>query len=376
MPHHINRRNWLKQSSLAAFGAGISLASIAGEDRLPRNFGADTGLINLGANENPYGISPKAKEAIKDAVSNYNRYQFNVASLQSFRKELADYFGVAEENLLAMAGSSQALDLLPRYFNKGNLVAAAPTFFILPNTAKRIGMQVIEVPLTNDKVHDLPAMLSAISNQTQLVYVVNPANPTATIVNPDALKSFCMEASKKTTVLVDEAYIDFVDPPSNQSMMSLVASNPNIIVMRTFSKIHGIAGLRVGCIMAHASLIMKLEDDFFSDTQVCISNPAIVAAMASMKDEEHRKITREKNAAAKQYTYNALTQMNLRCMPSYTNFMFFKLNNYAGDFSKDMLEKNILLRSNTYSDGKWARVSIGTMDEMKQFISVMREMKF
>lgn len=373
MATHIARRDWLKSTSLAALGLGFSLRSMAGEDNLPYHFESQTGLIILGSNENPYGISAKAKEAIKEMIPYANRYSGNVPLIQTFKKELADYYKINDDQLIIMPGSGEGLRLLARQYSSGNLVTATPTFGILPSTAKKLGTEVIEIPLTEDKVHDLPAMLNAVNDKTALVYVVNPANPTATIVKPGDLKNFCIEASKKAMVLVDEAYIDFLEEPDQASMISLIHDNPNIIIMGTFSKIHGMAGLRAGFVFAHATTISKLEDGYFENPQYSVSNLTQYAAMASLKDAGHRKMTKEKNAAARQYTYNALTKMKLHCIPSYTNFMFFKIGNYPGDFAADMLQKNIVVRSGDYVDGKWARVSFGTMDEMKQFISVMKQ---
>jgi histidinol-phosphate aminotransferase len=187
------------------------------------------------------------------------------------------------------------------------------------------------------------------------------------------LKDFCTEASKRSVVLIDEAYIDYVDAPNNESMFSLIASNPNIIVMRTFSKIHAMAGLRIGFIAAHPSLIKKLEDTYFMNSSYCLSNLTMAAALASINDAQHRAMCKQKNDQVKEYTYNELTKMKYRVIPSYTNFMFFNLKDYPGDFAEDMAKKNILLRYNKYPDGKWCRVSLGTMDEMQQFIRIMQQ---
>lgn len=369
-----NRREWLKLSSLAVLGSGLSLRSMANEEGLTRLFGAEKGLINLGSNENPYGISPKAKQAIIDMLGEANRYAFNIPTLQSFRKDLATYYKVTEDNVLVTAGSGEGLALMARHFSRGNIIAATPTFGILPNTAKKIGTELIEIPLTAEKVHDLPKMLAAINDKTQLVYVCNPANPTSTVLQPAELKNFCIEASKKAVVLVDEAYIDFLEAPYNESMISLIDKNPNVAVIRTFSKIHAMAGLRVGFIIAHASLIKQLEPNYFQNSQFAVSCLSLTAAQASMGDEEHRKQCREKNAAARAYTIQSIQQLGIRCIPSYTNFIFFHLDKYPGDFAKDMLSKNsMIVRSSQYPDGKWARVSIGTMDEMKKFAAVMQQ---
>lgn len=262
--------------------------------------------------------------------------------------------------------------MLARHFNKGNIVTANPTFGILPNTAKKIGTEVIEIPLNYDKVHDLPAMMSAINDKTELVYMVNPANPTGTMMKPSVIKSFCEEASKKAVVVIDEAYIDFLDAPDNESMVQLIEYNPKIIIVRTFSKIFGMAGMRVGFIMAHPDMINKLEPNYFASSQFAVSTIAQAAAMECLKDLSHCKMSKQKNAEARNYSMGELKKMNLRVIPSYTNFIFFSLGNYPGDFAQDMMKKNVALRSNTYPDGKWCRLSIGTLDEMQQFFKIMK----
>lgn len=367
-----SRRQWLQQTAFATFGLGISFRSMGNEEGLTRIISPETNVINLGSNENPYGISAKAKQALLDMLGNANRYQFNVASLQSFKKTIGDYYKVGENQVLVTAGSGEGLALLARHFNKGNIVAADITFGILPNTAKKIGSKVKEIPLTKDKVHDLPAMLNAIDNETKLVYICNPANPSSTIVETSALKSFCEEASKKTVVLIDEAYNEFMDNGASQSMINIIDKNPNVLVIKTFSKIHAMAGLRIGFVIGHPSLIGNLQPDYFQSTSMCISNPAMAAAMASLTDEEHKKMSKEKNDAARKYTVDALKKLGIDVMPSWTNFIFFPIKKYKGNYATDMFDKyKIVLRSNEYADGQWARVSIGTMDEMKKYIGIV-----
>jgi histidinol-phosphate aminotransferase len=374
MPDYPTRRQWLRQASLATIGLGVSLRSMGNEDGLTKNRWVNSGLLNLGANENPYGISPKAKQAILDMLTETNRYQFNVASLQSFKKNLGSYYKVSDNQVLVTAGSGEGLALLARHFNKGNIVTADITFGVLPNTAKKIGTRVIEVPLTKEKVHDLPAMLAAINNETQLVYICNPANPTGTIVKPEALKNFCIEASKKAVVLIDEAYLDFLDTPYNESMIGLMENNPNILVIKTFSKIHAMAGLRVGFIIGHPTLISQLQSGYFQNSQMAVSNVSMAAAMASLADEEHTLASKQKNAATRKYTMDAMKKLGIECIPSHTNFIFYPVKNYTGDYAADLFDKHkTILRSNTYADGQWARVSIGTLKEMQTFCSLLKE---
>jgi histidinol-phosphate aminotransferase len=155
-------------------------------------------------------------------------------------------------------------------------------------------------------------------------------------------------------------------------MISLIDKNPNVVVVRTFSKIHAMAGLRVGFLVGHPAIIRALDENYFTNSNISISNLTAAAALASLKDEAHRASCKQKNAEARAYTFNAFTEMNIACIPSYTNFLFFPLGKYPGDFAKDMLAKNVILRSSSYPDGKWGRVSVGTLDEMKQFISIMK----
>jgi histidinol-phosphate aminotransferase len=372
MSENSTRRQWLKQTSFATLGLGFSFRSMGNEEGLTRLLNTNKTLINLSSNENPYGISSKARQAILDMMGETNRYQFNVASLQSFAKDLANYYKVNENQVSVTAGSGEGLALVARYFNKGNLVTADITFGVLPNTAKKIGTKVIEVPLTKEKVHDLPAMLAAINNETSLVYICNPANPTSTIIETNTLKNFCEEASKKTVVLIDEAYNEFMDNNGSQSMINIIDKNPNVLVIKTFSKIHAMAGLRIGFIVGNASLIQKLESNYFQSSQICVSNLSLAAAAASLKDEENKAASKQKNEAARKYTMDEMKKLGIEYIPSYTNFIFYAVKKYNGNYSEDMFAKhNILLRSNKYADGQWARVSVGTMDEMKQFIQVI-----
>lgn len=376
MSLHSSRRQWLKQTSIATLGLGLSFRSMGNEEGIKRITGIESGLINLGSNENPYGISAKAKQAVLDMMGETNRYPFNVASLQSAKKTLGSYYNISEDHVLITAGSGEGLAMLARHFNKGNIVTADITFGVLPNTAKKIGTKVIEVPLTKEKVHDLPAMMNAINAETQLVYICNPANPTATIVKADELKRFCEEASKKTVVLIDEAYNEFLDNPDSQSMIGLIEKNPNIIVIKTFSKIHAMAGLRIGFVIGHPTLIKKLQPDYFQSSQLAVSVLSLNAAMASLDDEAHKLMSKQKNEAARKYTMDEMKKMGIQFIPSYTNFIFYPVKNYAGDYSADMLNKHkIIMRSNKYSDGHWARVSVGTLEEMKQFIRVIADPK-
>jgi histidinol-phosphate aminotransferase len=216
-------------------------------------------------------------------------------------------------------------------------------------------------------------MMKAINNETQLVYICNPANPTATILKADELKRFCEEASKKAVVLIDEAYNEFLDNPDSHSMIGLIEKNPNILVIKTFSKIHAMAGLRIGFIIGHPTLIRKLQPGYFQSSQLAVSVLSLNAALASLNDEAHKLMSKEKNEAARKYTMDEMKKLGIDFIPSYTNFIFYPVKKYSGDYAADMFKQHkIILRANKYDDGQWGRVSIGTLEEMKTFCSTLK----
>jgi histidinol-phosphate aminotransferase len=163
-----------------------------------------------------------------------------------------------------------------------------------------------------------------------------------------------------------------LNEPLNESMIGLIEKNTNIIVVKTLSKIHAMAGLRVGYALAHPTVIKKLEESLFNYSSLAVNNLAAAAAMASLKDKEHQLMSKQKNEEARNFTQQGLQALGIHYIPSYTNFIFFPLGNYKGDYAADMLKQNILLRQ-INDNGKWGRVSIGTLPEMQQFIKVMKE---
>ena len=372
----LRRREWLKKSSLALLSLGLpTLPSFANEEGIRRADIPYAGLINLGANESPYGLSPRAQQAIIDMIKEANRYQFNVTAVKQFRDDLAKKLGVSGNELLITAGSGEALVLLARTFNKGRVIAANPTFGILTNTAKRMGTRIVEVAVDQNKVHDLKMLAQADMPPGSLVYIVNPANPTGTVCDPSTLRSFCEEVSKKATVLIDEAYIDFIEDSGKATLIDLARLNKNILVLRTFSKIYGMAGMRCGYLISHPERINELENSFFSNSQFAVSNMAMVAALASLDDPAFAMSSKKKNKEARDFTITTLKNLGLRVIPSDTNFLFFRIPDGEDGFGELMLSKGIMLRSGPYADGNWGRVSIGTMDEMKKFAAVMQSLR-
>ena len=365
-----NRRDWLRQISLGTIGLGIipfeTFANPSVEERLLSNL--DKSPILLRSNENPYGPSPLARIAMTKSVNSSNRYAWNL--YPELISTIAKKNNVSDNNIMLGAGSTEILDLVLQYtaLQKGNFVLAETTFDYWTDPSEKLGLKKITVPLTKDKKHDLSAMLKAIDSDTKMIYICNPNNPTGTICDRENLISFIKEATKKAIVFVDEAYIDFT---KEQSLCNLVLENKNLIITKTFSKMYALAGARVGYAVANASTIDELNA-LKSSPSLSISAASTAGAIASLNDEKFIKEVYIANEEVKKYMIDQLTLLNLTCIPSYSNFIYFSLENYRKDYFKQLETNNILGTKIYEENGKWTRITIGTMKEMQQFIEAIK----
>jgi len=327
----------------------------------------DTPIL-LRSNENPYGPSPMARSAIADHLHVSNRYNWNIIS--ELIAALSKKNNVHDENILLGAGSTEILDMVARYaaLEKGNFVIADPSFDYWTAPLSTSVLSKIKVPLTADKKIDLAAMQKAINQDTRLIYICNPNNPTGTICERSSLVKFVNEVPRKVIILVDEAYLDFT---TQQSLSGLINDYPNLVIVKTFSKIYGLAGARIGYGIAHKTMIDKLST-FPSAPNNSISVLSRLAAMASLKDEKFIAETFSLNEAARQYTVAGLEQLNLSCIPSHTNFIYFSLANFKKDFFQQLTNNNIQGTKIYEEQGKWTRITVGTMQEMQQFIKAIQ----
>jgi histidinol-phosphate aminotransferase len=364
-----SRRNWLKQTNLGIVSLGIvpleGFAIPTVENSIDKKTEAIP--IRLRSNENPYGPSLAAKNAMTKNIAISNRYNWELTD--KLISAIATKNNLVSENILLGAGSTEILDLVARFcsIDKGSFVLADPTYNYWTDTAEKLGLKKIAVPLTKDKQHDLSAMLQAIQPDTRMVYICNPNNPTGTLCERETLVNFINEATKKVIVLVDEAYIDFTN---QKSLANLVSENKNLIIAKTFSKIYGLAGARIGYGIAHAETIGKMSQ-LQSWSNGSISVASIASALASIKDEKFVSKTYLLNEKVKKYTIEQLERLKIKCVPSYSNFVYFSLENYTKDFF-ELLKSNNIIGTKIYEEeGKWSRITIGTMKEMQQFIKAL-----
>lgn len=364
-----NRRTWLRQIGLGMAGLGLApLKSFAlpGTSAFSEIF-PDDNITRLSSNENPYGPSPAAIAAMTEALKNSNRYNWNYSS--NLMQAIAQKHQLQEDNVLISAGSTELLDLQARYFGagKGSFVISEPTYAYWAKAAIAAGYNKISVPLTASKKQDLSAILSAIRPDTNMVYLCNPNNPTGTVIPDKELTDFIGEASKKLTVVIDEAYLDYTDQPS---AARLVPGNKNLVIIKTFSKIYGLAGARIGYLLAHEDTTAKLSaTKTWANGDISLASR--VAAITSLNDTSFLSSCSQQNSAVRASSIQRLEKLGLRCIPSSTNFIYFSLEKYGKDYF-DILKQHNIQGTFLYEEtGKWTRITVGTEAEMDRFFQAI-----
>src|SRR5213595_2079461 len=306
--HSISRR---KFAHLLGVGAAAAIVrprfTIAAEQ--PPKTSISTGIVRLSANENPYGPSAKAHEAMKNAHGVSNRYPDEANDL--LIDKIAKINNVNREQIVLGDGSGEILKICAETFTgptQGKLIAADPTFESILEYSKANGAEVVKVPLTNSFAHDLDKM-GAAANGKGLVYVCNPNNPTASITPKNDLRDFISKTSPDTMILVDEAYFHYADSPDYESVIPLIKDHPNLLVARTFSKIYGMAGLRCGYCVAQPDTIKRMHSFQMFDS---VNVMALAAASASLDDEAQVTNGRKMNSEAKSFTVTELQKLGYK----------------------------------------------------------------
>jgi histidinol-phosphate aminotransferase len=330
---------------------------------------AEAGIVRLSANENPYGPSPKAFQAITDSFALACRYpdEHNNVLID----KLAKLNGVNHDQVLLGDGSGEILKLCAETFTgpqNGKLVAADPTFEAILNNASANGAEVVKVPLTSSFQHDLPKMRD--SAKAGLIYVCNPNNPTASITLKTELRDFIATAPSQTMILVDEAYFHYADSPDFESVIALVKDHPNLIVSRTFSKIYGMAGLRCGYCVAQKEPIDRLRRNQMWDSVNCM---ALAAAIASLDDLDHVPNGQRLNREAKTFVTSELDKMGYEQIPSQANFIMFDCKRPVVPLIQAMKERKVHVGRLFPSLPNHMRLTIGKKTEMESFVSAFKQ---
>src|SRR5438445_3689438 len=332
---------------------------------------ASTGsvVVRLSANENPYGPSPQAHAAMKNAVDLCCRYPDEANDV--LIDKIAKINGVSCEQIVLGDGSSEILKLGAETFTgptQGKLVAAEPTFEAILEYSKANGAEVVKIPLTSSFAHDLPKMSAAAKNG--LIYICNPNNPTASITPKNDLRAFIAKTPRETTILVDEAYFHYADSPEYESMIPLVKDHPNLIVTRTFSKIYGMAGLRCGYCVAQPETVKRMHPFQMWDS---VNIMALAAATASLDDPDQVPNGRKLNSEAKAFVTGELDKLGYKSIPSQANCIMFDCKRPVVPIIKAMKERNVQVGRLFPALPNHMRLTIGKHSEMEAFMSAFRQ---
>jgi histidinol-phosphate aminotransferase len=333
-----------------------------------RELGADASkIIKLASNENPLGPSPKALAAMRGALESANLYPDGGGYY--LREALAAKLGLTRDHIILGSGSNEIIEFLGHAFlNRGDdVITSEHAFIAYKLVAALFGARTIEVP-SPDLRHDLDAMIAAITAKTRLIFIANPNNPTGTLAGQNEIDQFIERVPENVVVVFDEAYFEYLDEPPDT--LRFVRAGRNIAVLRTFSKIQGLASLRIGYGIARPELIQVLQK---TRQPFNVNGIAQAAALAGLADDEHRRETKRITDEGRAYLQDQFRAMNLQFVPSAANFVLVKVGDGAKTFRK-LLERQIIVRAlKGYNLPEWIRISVGTMEQNRRCIAALRE---
>ncbi len=364
---NIDRRKWLKTVGMS--GGFALLGGFEGFAFTPNlNHQGNYSPITLNANENPYGPSARVREVLSSSFDLACRYPFR--TLSGVVNLIAEKEGVSKDHIVITGGSTEGLKACGLLFGGKDteIIAADPTFQALLRYSENFDTKVHRVPLNERMEHDLEAISQKISSRTSLIFICNPNNPSGTLLPADKMRDFCLSHEQDAVIFSDEAYYDFITEADYPSMVSLVKEDRNIIVSRTFSKVYGLAGMRIGYLIARPDTARKLKKVVMANTNIL----ALEAAKAALTDNEFYQFSIAKNHEAKSVIYNTMEELNIPYIPSHTNFVFFKSGMTVYELIPAMEQKGVLIGRPFPPLTDWARISTGTAEEMEVFSKALK----
>jgi len=378
MSNPLARRAWLKLAGIGVLGAGVGLPRLGAQtvgvgavEPVP----PEGKHINLAGNENPFGPAPAVVQAIFRAAPHSSRYPFREE--QVLKEMLAEKEGVGVENIVLGNGCDELLAMVAAEFFRAagvcELVVTEPTYFQLPDYAAKLGAIIRRVPhQTATMRHDLRAMTAAVGDATRLVYVCNPDNPSGTCVGGAELAAFCREIAPRCAVFIDEVYLELLDDYAAQTQVPLVRAGLPVIVARSFSKLHGMAGHRIGYAVTTPQLAAALARWQMTGLNFI----GVAAARASLGEPAFLAYSTRKIREGRVRFCALLEEIGLGYTPSHGNFVFHQIGMPVGDYQAAMKARGILVGwphspPDAYKD--WCRTSIGTEAEMAKHSVAMRE---
>jgi len=369
----LTRRGFMANAALGAASIGIGLPSgLSALARYPEiDAGAGGNALRLNRNESPYGLAPAAAEALRSAVDPKSS-RYPIEEPKALVEAIAKRFGVENDNVILGYGSTEILKMATESFcnsARGALVAE-PTFEAVVGYCPFIHAHAQKIKLNAEHKHDLPRMLRA-SHGAGMIFFCNPSNPAGTYIAKQEAERFIRRLPRGPVLLADEAYAEYVTAPDYESCVRFVKEGLPVVVSRTFSKIYGMAGLRVGYAIGRKDLIKRMAK------RQLVNNPnqlAIAATLAALKsDGEFVERIHKMNAEVRDYVCQEVTAMGLQCIPSQTNFVMIGVNRPAKPLIEELKKRKLLVGRLFPSMPEHVRVSFGTMAEMKLFVKEFKD---
>ena len=333
-----------------------------------RELGVDPNtIIKLASNENPLGPSTKALQAMRDALEHVHLYPDGSGFY--LRNAIAAKLEVTPENIILGNGSNEVIEFLGHAFlNPGDdVITCEYAFIVYKLLATAFGVRTIEIP-TPDYQQDLDATLRAITSKTRLIFIPNPNNPTGTLISERAIDSFMSRVPDRIVVVFDEAYFEFLDDPPDT--LRFIRAGRNVVTLRTFSKIHGLAGLRIGYAIASPEITEVLHK---TRQPFNVNSVAQVGAIAALDDEAHLRDTKRVIDEGRAYLQERFADMQIQFVPATANFVMVNVGDGCAVFQK-LLQRKIIVRPlKGYGLPEWVRISVGTMDENKKLVAALHE---
>ena len=360
----INRRELFKISGGVVAGLAVPSGSL-----IAQTSPASNKIISLSDNENAYGPSPAVLEVLDQSASDANRYGYELKL--ALVDDIAKKEGVTPEQIILSSGSTEAIfSTMLAYMANDEAVTADLTHGLIFRFANALGSTVATVPLTSGLDYDLDAIHTRTTSNTKLVYVCNPNNPTGTLIDGDKLRDFCASLPKDTIAMIDEAYLEYTDDFPRSSMVDLVRAGQNVVVTRTFSKIHALAGLRVGYAIARPDIAKRIASHNVCRFQ---GRLGVVAANVSLNDTEFQELSRRKTKEGREVVYKACDELGLNYVRAAGNFVFIDPKMSHAEYNKRMLAQGIQAARQFPIKSDWARITIGTTEEMEVFAKALPE---
>lgn len=339
-------------------------------DEVKRIFNLDK-VTKLASNENPYGASPKVKEYLEKVDVNYAIYPDGYAT--KLRTAVAKHVNVSEKQLLFGNGSDENILIISRAILQPglNTVMADLTFGQYKHNAIVEGAEVREIPLTQEGEHDLHKMLDAIDENTAIVWVCNPNNPTGTLTPSDKIKEFVEKVPSNVLIVLDEAYTEYITDPTYEDSIGLIEKHPNVLVMRTFSKAYGLASFRVGYAVGSEEVISQIEPTREPFNNTVLSQEV---AIIGLEDQAFIEACVEKNNAGKMQFESYCKERNLDFYPSHTNFVLMEVKADSDKVFQGLMKRGFIVRSgNALGKPGYLRITIGTEEQNKELLQKLDE---